>query len=315
MNPQRPDRDTLMAYADGQLDAARSAEVDRYLEYEARLASNAPPVPGRAQPAPHGGQGNLGRPGVSLNGDAPPHGARSSVSAEIAALHAQNLALREALAPMLDEPVPARLLQPLAPPARPWARAAAVALWIGVGAAAGSLATREALQQNGPVVTAQNEGMQHFVHQAELAYAVYTPDARRPVEVREGSDLTTWLSRRLQRPIVAPDTLPGGLVLMGGRLLPGMPGKPAAQLMYQDAQGHRVTVYLRGMAKPTAEISFRIVPGKPASTFYWVDRQWGYALTGDLPRAQLLDAARVLYQRYTVDDPPALPGSTAAPQA
>ena len=290
MNPQRPDRDTLMAYADGQLDAARSAEVERYLEYEARLA---------------------------LNGDVPPHGARSSVSAEIAALQAQNLALREALAPMLDEPVPARLLQPLAPPARPWVRAAAVALWIGVGAAAGSLATREALQQNGPVVTAQNEseGMQHFVHQAELAYAVYTPDARRPVEVREGSDLTTWLSRRLQRPIVAPDTLPGGLVLMGGRLLPGMPGKPAAQLMYQDAQGHRVTVYLRGMAKPTAEISFRIVPGKPASTFYWVDRQWGYALTGDLPRAQLLDAARVLYQRYTADDPSALPGSTAAPQA
>ncbi len=289
MNPQRPDHDTLMAYADGQLDAARSAEVDRYLEYEARL---------------------------TLNGDAPPHGARSSVSAEIAALQAQNLALREALAPMLDEPVPARLLQPLAPPARPWVRAAAVALWIGVGAAVGSLATREALQQNGPVVTAQNEseGMQHFVHQAELAYAVYTPDARRPVEVREGSDLTTWLSRRLQRPIVAPDTLPGGLVLMGGRLLPGMPGKPAAQLMYQDAQGHRVTVYLRGMAKPTAEISFRIVPGKPASTFYWVDRQWGYALTGDLPRAQLLDAARVLYQRYTADDPPALPGSTAAPQ-
>ena len=272
MNPQRPDRDTLMAYADGQLDAARSAEVERYLEYEARLA---------------------------LNGDVPPHGARSSVSAEIAALQAQNLALREALAPMLDEPVPARLLQPLAPPARPWVRAAAVVLW------------------NGPVVTAQNEseGMQHFVHQAELAYAVYTPDARRPVEVREGSDLTTWLSRRLQRPIVAPDTLPGGLVLMGGRLLPGMPGKPAAQLMYQDAQGHRVTVYLRGMAKPTAEISFRIVPGKPASTFYWVDRQWGYALTGDLPRAQLLDAARVLYQRYTADDPSALPGSTAAPQA
>jgi anti-sigma factor RsiW len=288
MNPQRPDRDTLMAYADGQLDAARIAEVERYLEYEARLA---------------------------LNGDAPSHGARSSVSAEIAALQAQNLALREALAPMLDEPVPARLLQPLAPPARPWVRAAAVALWIGVGAAAGSLATREALQQNSPVVTAQNEGMQHFVHQAELAYAVYTPDARRPVEVREGSDLTTWLSRRLQRPIVAPDTLPGGLVLMGGRLLPGMPGKPAAQLMYQDAQGHRVTVYLRGMAKPTAEISFRIVPGKQASTFYWVDRQWGYALTGDLPRAQLLDAARVLYQRYTADDPPTLPGSTAAPQA
>ena len=286
MNPQRPDRDTLMAYVDDQLDATRRAEVDHYLEHEARLAEAAERMP---------------------------PGTHTTVHAEITALQAQNQALRESLAPLLDEPIPARLLQPLAPRTRAWARAAAVALWIGVGAVAGSLIPRET-QQDDAVATAQNEGMQHFVHQAELAYAVYTPDARRPVEVREGSDLTTWLSRRLQRPIVAPDALPGGLVLMGGRLLPGMPGKPAAQLMYQDAQGHRVTVYLRGMAKPTAETSFRIVTGKQASTFYWVDRQWGYALTGDLPRAQLLDAARELYQRYTADYP-APPSPTAAPQA
>jgi len=280
MNPQRPDRDTLMAYADGQLDRSRRLEVERYLQQEARLA---------------------------VRGELAP------LRAELTALQAQNLALREALDPLLDEPVPTRLLQPVTPPVRPWARAAAVALWIGVGAVAGSLLTRQS-QQDDAVVAAQNDGMQHFVHQAELAYAVYTPDARRPVEVREGSDLTTWLSRRLQRPIIAPDALPGGLVLMGGRLLPGMPGKPAAQLMYQDAQGHRVTVYLRGMAKPTTETAFRIVQGKQASTFYWVDRQWGYALTGDLPRAQLLDAARALYQRYTADDP-APPAPTAAPQA
>ncbi|MGC8807887.1 MAG: anti-sigma factor family protein [Thiomonas sp.] len=284
MSPQRPDRDTLMAYADGQLDAARRAEVERYLEYETQLAAGAEPA------GPH-----------------------ASVRAELAALQAQNRALREALDPLLDEPIPARLLQRAAPPSRPWARAAAVALWIGVGAAAGSLVTRQA-QQDDAVALVQNEGMQHFVRQAELAWAVYTPDPRRPVEVREGSDLTTWLSRRLQRPIVAPDTLPGGLVLMGGRLLPGMPGKPAAQLMYQDAQGHRVTVYLRGMAKPTAETAFRIVTGKQASTFYWVDRQWGYALTGDLPRAQLLAAARALYQRYSAD-PPQSPAKPAAPLA
>ncbi len=285
MIPQRPDRDMLMAYADGQLDPAGRAEVERYLEQEAQLASGV--EPGAASQRP-------------------------TVRAELAALQAQNQALRDALAPLLDEPMPPRLLLRAAPPARNWARAAAVVLWVGVGAVVGSLVTRET-QPGGAfgsaVLTAQNEGMQHFVHQAELAYTVYTPDARRPVEVREGSDLTTWLSRRLQRPIVAPDALPGGLVLMGGRLLPGMPGKPAAQLMYQDAQGHRVTVYLRGMAKPTAETAFRIVTSKQMSTFYWVDRQWGYALTGDLPRAQLLEAARALYQRYTADPPPPKPSA------
>jgi Predicted transmembrane transcriptional regulator (anti-sigma factor) len=243
MNPQRPDHDTLMAYADGQLDAARSAEVDRYLEYEARLA---------------------------LNGDAPPHGARSSVSAEIAALQAQNLALREALAPMLDEPVPracCSLSRRLRALGTRGGRGVVDRRGRGgrqPGHPGGAAAKR-------PVVTAQNEGMQHFVHQAELAYAVYTPDARRPVEVREGSDLTTWLSRRLQRPIVAPTPCPAAWCSWAAACCPACRAKPAAQLMYQDAQGHRVTVYLRGMAKPTAEISFRIVAGKPASTFIgWI---------------------------------------------
>lgn len=275
MSMQRPDRDTLMAYVDGQIDPARRAAVDRYLEQEAQTGAGA-----------------------------------ASLANEVAALQLQNQALRDALAPLLDEPVPSRLLLRPAAPARHWVRAAAVALWLGVGAVAGSLATR-GLQGDTSTVVAQNEGMMHFVHQAELAYAVYTPDARRPVEVRDGSDLTTWLSRRLQRPIVAPDALPAGLVLMGGRLLPGMPGKPAAQLMYQDAQGHRVTVYLRAMAKPTAETAFRIVESKGATTFYWVDRDWGYALTGDLPRARLLDAARMLYQRYAADPIPAR-GESAA---
>ncbi len=261
MSAPCPDRDTLMAYADGQLASARRAEIEQRCAQDPALA------------------------------------------AEVAALRAQRQALRDALDPLLDEPVPARLLQRPASPVRQWAQAASVALWLGVGALAGSLATRSDMPQ------AQDEGTMHFVRQAELAYAVYTPDPRRPVEVRNGSDLTAWLSRRLNRPIVAPDALPGGLVLMGGRLLPGMPDKPAAQLMYQDAQGKRITVFLRAMAQPTAETGFRIVDHDGTSTFYWVDRDWGYALTGELPRAQMLQAAKVLYQH---DAPRAQPAATPA---
>lgn len=271
MSAQRPDRDTLMAYVDGQIDPARRADVEAWIAHDAQTA------------------------------------------AQIQALRAQNQSLRDALAPMLDEPVPARLLRrPPGAASRPWLRAASVALWLGVGAAAGSLATR-GLQEGGPSVVAQGEGIQHFVRQAELAYAVYTPDARRPVEVRDGSDLVAWLSRRLQRPLVAPEALPGGLVLMGGRLLPGVSGKPAAQLMYQDAQGRRVTVYLRAMPGSAGETAFRITRSKGATTFYWVDRDWGYALTGDLPRDRLLDAARALYRRYAADPQPA-PAAPVGPR-
>ena len=273
MNPVRPDRDTLMAYVDGQLAPARRAEVERWAAQDAAFA------------------------------------------AEIAALQGQNQALRNALDPLLDEPVPARLLLQRERPARSWARVASMVLWLGASALAGSLATRAImLGQESVVAQSQGEGTMNFVRQAELAYAVYTPDVRRPVEVRNGADLTTWLSRRLQRPIVAPDALPGGLVLMGGRLLPGMPGKPAAQLMYQDAQGKRITVFLRAMAKPTAQTAFRIVDHHGTTTFYWVDRNWGYALTGELSRAQMLDAARALYLRYA-PDPTHEPAGVEAPAA
>lgn len=270
MNPVRPDRDTLMAYVDGQLTPARRDEVERWAAQDAAFA------------------------------------------AEIAALQAQNQALRDALDPLLDEPIPASLLH-AARPTRPWARVASMALWLSASALAGSLATRAVmLGQESLVAQVQGEGTMNFVRQAELAYAVYTPDVRRPVEVRNGSDLTTWLSRRLHRPIAAPDALPGGLVLMGGRLLPGMPGKPAAQLMYQDAQGKRITVFLRAMAKPTAQTAFRIVDNHGTTTFYWVDQNWGYALTGELPRVEMLAAARALYQRYAPDAAPA-PAQEDAP--
>ena len=289
MSAPRPDRDTLMAYVDGQLTPARRADVERYLAHEAELAAAAPQQASKA--------------------------AITAASAEVAALQAQRQALHDALDPLLDEPVPARLLQRPVPPARHWARAASIAMWLGVGALVGGLATRSFMPPQAQVAQAQDEGTMHFVHQAELAYAVYSPDARRPVEVRNGSDLTTWLSRRLNRPIVAPEALPGGLELMGGRLLPGMPDKPAAQLMYQNAQGKRITVFLRAMAKPTAETGFRIVDHNGTSTFYWVDRDWGYALTGELPRAQMLQAAKLLYQRYAPQQPGVPPASVlpAAP--
>jgi anti-sigma factor RsiW len=287
MSAPRPDRDTLMAYVDGQLTPARRADVERYLAYEAKLAA-ADPQQARAA---------------------------ASASAEITALQAQRQGLRDALDPLLDEPIPARLLQRPVPPTRHWARAASIVMWLGVGAVAGSLATRSFMPQQALVAQAQDESTMHFVRQAELAYAVYSPDPRRPVEVRNGSDLTTWLSRRLNRPIVAPEALPGGLELMGGRLLPGMPDKPAAQLMYQNAQGKRITVFLRAMAKPTTETGFRIVDHDGTSTFYWVDRDWGYALTGELPRAQMLQAAKLLYQRYAPQQPDPPPASVlpAAP--
>lgn len=256
MSTQRPERDILMAYIDGQLDAGRHTAVQRVLDTDPTVAS------------------------------------------EVHVLQAQVSALRSALDPVLEEPVPVRLLQRAAPPRRDWPRAMAAALWVGIGLTTGVVATTTWRADPIPARLEQVEGLGHFVQQAQVAYAVYTPDARRPVEVRQASVLVTWLSRRLDRPIVAPDALPGGLLLIGGRLLPGMPGRPAAQLMYQDSQGRRVTIYLRAMLNPTARTAFRIIQSGSTTTLYWVDRNWGYALTGEIPRETLVRVAKALYRSY-----------------
>ena len=223
----------------------------------------------------------------------------AALARRIQALREQTLKLRQAFDPMLDEAVPARLLRAARSRRPPWAQAAMLAGALALGAAAGSLATRLAPAPSTLLAQVAPDPVGHFVRQAQLAYSVYTPDPKRPVEVRQRSALVTWLSRRMGRDIAAPQQLPYGLQLIGGRLLPGAPRHPAALLMYQDARGRRVTVYLRAMADPTATTEFRIVAEGSVTTLYWIDRDWGYALSGELPRAQLLRVSRALYRCYS----------------
>ncbi|RQR28867.1 anti-sigma factor [Burkholderia sp. Bp9143] len=118
-----------------------------------------------------------------------------------------------------------------------------------------------------------------FAARADVAYAVYTADREHPVEI-DASDparLAGWLSARLGRPVRAPSLDEYGYALLGGRLLPGDPG-PAAQLMYQRADGARVTLYM------TAYDARRLAPQAMSAagrhTYFWSDRGMGYALSG-----------------------------------
>lgn len=95
-----------------------------------------------------------------------------------------------------------------------------------------------------------------------------------------------------------------GFELVGGRLLPDASG-PSAQLMYQDAMGQRVTVYLR-KADREAAAAFRFEQQGNLSMFYWVDGLCGYALVGPLSRERLLTLAQAISKQ---DPPP-----TAAPK-
>ncbi|VBB11525.1 anti-sigma factor family protein [Burkholderia stabilis] len=118
-----------------------------------------------------------------------------------------------------------------------------------------------------------------FAARADVAYAVYAADRDDPVEVGAGdrSRLDAWLSARVGRPVRAPSLDEYGYALLGGRLLPGEAG-PAAQLMYQRADGERVTLYM------TAYDARRLAPQAMSAdgryTYFWSDRGMGYALSG-----------------------------------
>jgi anti-sigma factor RsiW len=141
------------------------------------------------------------------------------------------------------------------------------------------------------------EHLQAFSTQAAVAHAVFTPEVRHPVEVSadDGAHLATWLSARLGRSIVLPDLGADGYHLIGGRLLPGQAGAPAAQFMYEDRHGKRMTLYMRAMAtrERDAPPTFSFDQDLNVTTVGWMDSRWAYALTGMEDR----EKANALVQR------------------
>ena len=129
------------------------------------------------------------------------------------------------------------------------------------------------------------------------AHVIFTAEVRHPVEVpaTERAHLIAWLSKRLGSSLTVPDLSVSGFALMGGRLLPASDGA-AAQFMYENTAGQRLTLYVRHNASG-ADTAFRFAAQGTAEAFYWLDGRFGYALVGALPRDQLMPLARAVYQQ------------------
>ncbi|HZZ10629.1 MAG TPA: anti-sigma factor [Paraburkholderia sp.] len=167
-----------------------------------------------------------------------------------------------------------------------WQRAGVAACWLVAGAglalALGPLAPR----LTGGAWNGLGGQPMSFAQRADIAYAVYTPETRHPVEVAasEEAHLINWLSKRLNRPLSVPSLQEYGYTLVGGRLLPGEAG-PAAQFMYENASGARLTLYVTGMSRD--ETAFRLFRDGNRRTFYWVNDRMGYALSGPIAEGKL----------------------------
>ncbi len=210
-----------------------------------------------------------------------------------------NEAIVQRYAGRLDEPVPHSIQQLLARiPERGTARRglarrlvplAAGILVAALAGAGGYFARGLTTETRRPEST--------FVTTAIGAHSVYVPEVRHPVEVgaAEEAHLVQWLTKRIGANVRAPALAPLGWKLVGGRLLPDR-GLPAAQFMYEDATGRRLTLYLR---KETSlnNTAFQFAESDGFGAFYWVDRPLAYAIAGRLGREELTSLATAVYSQ------------------
>ncbi len=264
MSPLNITEDDLHAYVDGALTGSRRAEIEAYLVVYPEDAER------------------------------------------VRAYRAQNEALKALFNPVLVEALPDRLHALAVQPANPtvnrkkwpklkssaWQQMAAGVLVAVLGGVAGWLGhgqyqDAERLAQVVPLP-----------RQAAVAHVVYSPDARRPVEVTADQEeaLIKWLSKRLGTPVSPPKLGALGYELVGGRLLPGNAG-PVAQFMYQDATGQRMTLYVTTENAAQPDAGFRFAREGPVNVFYWVDGKFGYALSASTAKGELAKVATAVYDQ------------------
>ena len=226
--------------------------------------------------------------------------------ARVEAWQRQKAMLHGLLDPVLDEVLPPAFLvrRAASPRASAW-RALAAGVVVAVLSAAIAWTARGEVDRHAAQALASvgngASALSGFALRAAVAHAVYTPEVRRPVEVAADQEqqLVTWLSKRLGTPIHAPALKPAGYELIGGRLLPGETG-PVAQFMYHDATGQRLTLYVTREPPKSADgapTAFRFGQDGPVNVFYWVDKDFGYALSSSVDRQELTRVAHEVYRQ------------------
>lgn len=224
--------------------------------------------------------------------------ANPDMKARSARFEADRAALRDAFAGVLTEPVPDRLAslvkgEASRPPRRALAwRVAAAAAIFAAGGWGGYLLGNDGWHPQ----TELSAGNQ-LAQEAIEAHVLYAAEKLHVVEVGadQSEHLLGWLSKRVGLSLVAPDFSSQGLTFLGGRLLPAGSGK-AAQFMYQDEAGNRVSLYVTA-DKGAADTGFRLMQADGAASYYWLDDGYGCAVTGSMPADKLLILANSAYKQ------------------
>lgn len=213
--------------------------------------------------------------------------------------------LRARLAFKAQEPIPARLrvANIIASQRQPiflrFQRMAPALAWLvlggALGAAGGVWWTQRSTQPAVQMVVAEN---------AIAAHRIYVSERLHPVEVPgdQEAHLVQWLSRRIGKPLKAPDLNAQGYRLIGGRLLPSG-AEAAALFMYEKESGNRLTLYVRSSVRD-GQTAFRFETRDGVSAFLWIDAGLSYVVSAQADRAQLLPVAEAIYRQLETTSGP-----------
>jgi anti-sigma factor RsiW len=216
--------------------------------------------------------------------------AHADDAARVASWRAQADAIRARYGALATEPVPARFdLAKLARSGRRWPRIAAAATLVAfLAGAAGGWLGRGAFEGAGPT--------RSVIVEALDAHRLYIAEVRHPIEVKAGeSHLNPWLSRRVGYSLAAPNLEPFELKLLGGRLLPGQAGRPAALYMYESASGERFTFYCRKAQAPQTSLRYRA--SGVVGSYTWVEDDVAFVVSGPADQARLKKVAESVYEQ------------------
>jgi anti-sigma factor RsiW len=255
----------LNALVDGELDAGRQAEVEAWLADQAEAGRR------------------------------------------VARYRAQNAGMHALFDPVLDEEIPPRIIAALAGrrsrPAMSLAIAASVAaLLVGV---AGGWFGHQTIERHEKAETAAAKATPpidtgELMTRAATAHIVNAPEDSVPQAILAGGEesLASYLSARTGAMVRVPKLSKLGYRLVGGRVLPDI-GTAAAQFTFEDADGMRVTLYVRREKADGVDISYALA--QDLSMFYWNNAGRSYALVADTDdetaKQELLKAAEAIHRQ------------------
>ena len=281
-NDNHVSEEELQAYVDGQLPPDERVRIESY------LASN----PGESERLEAYRKQNIGLHALF---DSPRFGPGQHAPARGAGDLADIPPALAAKARQLDRQISAANK----PALRFRSLAAGLALLVAAGGA-GWMAHERFSEPNDPLVA--------FTRQAAEAHARLAgfEPAQSGADNEDGRQFVAWLSEQAAgTALTVPDLESLGFRLVADRVMPAATGKRAAQLLYQDSDGQRITLYMRAGYRPAGreavETSFTFRREGQVSQFFWQHGGFAYSLIGMMEQKRLLEIAEVVSKELERD--------------